>query len=161
MERSWASLHWPKWSFIDIPPCFLMFLWTGLFFRCLLRGGSNPLLLVCTLVFIEGKIESFRSFRQTHSFCPLSWNLSFHSHRWKVQICLWGPGNCVCISKMNTAPVQPVSMTWLLLELQENISSADLRVLCYDSWLCLRHCLTHHASAPQPRENLISARWVI
>lgn len=101
-------------------------------------------------------LKSFRGFRQTRSFCPSSWNLSFHDQRWKVSISLWGPGNHVCICKMSTVPVQPRSMTWLL-ELQANISSADLRILCYDSWLCL----THPASASQPRENLKSGWWVI
>lgn len=157
----WTSLHWPKWSFIHIPQGNLILLWISLFSGWLLREGSCHLLLVCTLLFIEGKFEHFRGFRQTHSFCPSSWNLSFCDQRWKVQISVWDPGNHVSISKMNTAPVQPMSMTWLLLELQANISSADLRVLRFDSWLCLRQCLTSPASAAQSRENLKSDRWVI
>ena len=127
----WASLHWLKWSFMHIPQSNLIFLWVGHLFRWLLEGGSGHLVLVCILAFIKGKFKSFRAFWRTRSLCFSSWNHSFHEHKWKMQISLWNPCKHACISTTKTILVRLRSMTWHLLELQANISNADLRLLLY------------------------------
>ena len=55
-----------------------------------------------------------------------------------MQISLWGPCKHACISTTKTILVQLRSMTWHLLELQTNISNADLSVLYYGLFALVR-----------------------